>query len=100
MAQQAQIAASGPIDLKAAIRVARDFVTTVIDDEPLTNLLFEEVEVAENGDWLITFGYDRHLAENPLSRLGIEGSIAERIYRQVRVDRASGKPLALKIRSL
>lgn len=97
MAQQAQTTASGPSDLKTAIRVARDFVTEVIAEEPLTNLLFEEVEVAENGDWLITFGYDRYLTDNPLSRLGIEGSIPERVYRQVRVDRTSGEPLSLKI---
>ncbi len=88
------------IDLKGAVKVARNFfVDTFSDDEDLTNLHFEEIERADNGDWLITFGYDRE-TNNALARLGLPGNLTERVYRQVRIDGYTSEALAVKIRAV
>lgn len=89
-----------PIDLDTAIDTARAFFAeTIAKREPVNNLHFEEFERADNGDWLITFGYDRETT-NPLARLGIEGKATERVYRQVQIDARDGTPVAIKIRAL
>lgn len=86
-----------------AIKTAHKFFVETIEDfaaeGPLINLHLEEAEKADNGDWLITFGHDRKTS-NPLSRLGIPGEATERVYRQVRIDRHTGEPQAITIRSL
>ncbi len=65
----------------------------------LANLHFEEVERVDNGDWLITFGYDRK-TNNALARLGLPGNLTERVYLQVHVEGYSGEALAVKIRAV
>ncbi len=81
------------------VKVARNFfVDTFSGDEDLANLHFEEVERVDNGDWLITFGYDRK-TNNALARLGRPGNLTERVYLQVRVDGYPGEALAVKIRA-
>lgn len=94
---------SGATNLKAAIKTAREFfvetVETLAGENELLNVHFEEVERADNGDWLITFGYDRK-ASSALARLGIPDSLTERVYRQVRIDKFTGVPQAITMRNL
>jgi len=94
---------TGAVGLRDAIKAARDFFVETIeqlaDEGTLVNLHFEEVERAENGDWLITFGYDRETSSS-LARLGIPGNLTERVYRQVRIDAYTGEPQAIMIRTL
>lgn len=94
---------SGAVDLRDAIRTAREFFIEAIEqlanEGELVNFHFEEVDKADNGDWLITFGYDRKTSSS-LARLGLPGSLTERVYRQVRIDAYTGKPQAITMRNL
>lgn len=94
---------TGAVGSRDAIKTAREFFVEMVeqlaDEGVLVNFHFEEVERAENGDWLSTFGFDRETSSS-LARLGIPGNLTERAYRQVRIDAYTGEPRAITMRTL
>jgi hypothetical protein len=48
------------MDVKDAIRIAKDYVNEVFADEHVTNIGLEETEVdADTGHWIITLAFSR-----------------------------------------
>lgn len=91
---------SGNIDLKQAVRIARDFVGELYPDRR-PDLRLEEVELSADEDyWLVTYSFPEAepvLARNPLQAIVSPTTI--RSYKVVKIDRHSGEALSMKIRT-
>ena len=89
----------GQIGVRDAIDQGRHFLQAV-SDEPLANLRLEEIEYDDAEEtWLVTLGYDR-VVDNPLAPLGVLTKNSVRVYKIVTIDAFSGKPRAMRIRTL
>ncbi|MCC7206222.1 MAG: hypothetical protein IT323_02885 [Anaerolineae bacterium] len=93
------------IDVKQAVKIARDYVTGLYGDEA-ENLMLEETEMSEDGRyWLITVGFDtKQPAEvNPLVPMADRRLILPRYlraYKLVRLNAENGAVEAMKNREL
>jgi hypothetical protein len=92
------------IDVKTAIRKAREYFLDVYEGVELPNFLLEEVQVSEDDrHWLITFGFDtdREAIVNPMA-LTLYGTQPKfvREYKTVRLDRVTGSAIDMVIRPL
>jgi hypothetical protein len=92
------------IDVKQAIRTARDYVRMIYDTDefPLTNLLLEEVEPSEDGQyWYITYGFDVPTQPARAARgqasLWDGESYSTRMYKTIMVRTDDGVAEAMKI---
>ncbi len=92
------------IDVKQAVKIARDYITNLFD-QPLRELQLEEVQLSDDDKyWLITFGYDTD--RMPALEYGRSGDFTPvkpqyiRDYKIVTVDAETGKPISMKIREL
>jgi hypothetical protein len=97
------------VDLKEAVKIARDFMTDLYDGDRLSGLLLEEVELSgDEKSWLITFGFDtnRPTLEPDSTHGGLRLSSAiaypkyVREYKTIKVRAEDGKPESMKIRKL
>jgi hypothetical protein len=90
----------GGVDIKQAVRTARDFIGQLYPDQPL-DLRLEEVELSDGREyWLVTYSFTQ--AESPDPRNPLQAIISPqrtRNYKVVKVDRDSGEALAMKIRT-
>ena len=97
------------VDVKGAIKTARDYITEVYSPETLRALQLEEVELTDDGHyWLVTFGFDTDReAEtvDPVRQrvLAIQGISTPpkfvRDYKVITVRADDGKPLSMKIKN-
>ena len=92
------------IDVKEAVRLAKEFASSLLDSEKISNLGLEAVERTEDGQhWLVTLGFSRPWAaarrtESPLDQvLPFRGPQAEREYKVFKVDAESGEVLAMQV---
>jgi len=99
---------SQQIEVREAVKIARDYLKYVYDGEELANLLLEEVEFEEETNhWLITFGFDTPNPNFPDRSPSPSFSVAKerqhafvRHYKRVMLDAVTGKPQAIKIREV
>lgn len=91
------------MDVKDAIRVAKDYVNEVLTDEQVTNLGLEETEFdPASGCWSITLGFSRPWntprtrAQEVLENLGAVSSL-RRSYKVITISH-EGEVLSMKNR--
>jgi hypothetical protein len=74
------------MDVKAAVKVAKEHVLDLFAEENITNLGLEEVEF-EGGEWIVTLGFSRPWDEprNTLASLA-QANMPHRSYKIVRID--------------
>jgi hypothetical protein len=97
------------IDVKSAVKIARDYLTDFYP-EGLSNLMLEEVELSNDEQyWLITFGFDTdRLAAEPLADVLTKVRPAAdylrpkyvRDYKIIKLRAEDGKPVSMKIREV
>jgi len=76
------------MDVKAAVKLAKEHVLDLFADENITNLGLEEVELTQDEqEWVVTLGFSRPWDEprNTLASLA-ESNIPRRSYKTVRID--------------
>lgn len=76
------------IDVKTAVRAAIDYVREFEEFIPPREVRFEETELDDYGNWLITLSF----LENPLT--------GHRSYKIFRIDRETGTVVSMKVRPL
>ena len=80
------------MDVKQAVKTAKDWVSEVLGEEGISNVGLEEVKFDEMKDsWLITIGFSRpwNANKNAMALLGGIPSIA-RSYRVIAVKNSEG----------
>lgn len=93
------------IDVKEAVRLAKEFASSLLDTERISNLGLEAVEKTEDGQhWLVTLGFSRPWAsavqkpESPLDQvLPFRGPQPDREYKVFKVDAESGDVVAMQV---
>jgi hypothetical protein len=89
------------IDVKTAVRSAIGQVTELFGADQLTDLRLEEVERSEDDRyWLVTVGfYPRRQSDEMLSPMLRRASLADRVYKRLKIDAASGEVASMTIRT-
>ena len=92
------------IDVKEAVRLAKEFAASLLEPEKISNLGLEAVERTEDGHhWLVTLGFSRPWAtarrsESPLDQvLPFRGPQPDREYKVFKVDAESGDVVAMQV---
>jgi hypothetical protein len=84
------------VEIKDAVKAAKDFAGTVFPEADLPGLRLEEVEFEEaRGEWIITLSW---ADPTPGNRAIIAALGSTRIYKLFIVDAGSGRVRAMKIR--
>jgi hypothetical protein len=86
------------MDIKGAVRIAKEFVQELFADEGISNLSLEEIEHIKN-HWNVTIGFDRPISGSPNALTQMTGQISIRQYRVVSL-RESGEVVSAKIREV
>lgn len=76
------------VSIRDASLTAVSAIEALFDGQGIANVLFEEVDNDDAGNWLITVGFDRRI-ERPTIRLGeaLAGRYTtERKYKVVKID--------------
>lgn len=86
------------LDMKTAARVAVQHIHEMYEDLNISNVLLEEVERGDSGDWMVTVGFDRPRSRrNILEGIGAD-LLLERVYKVVRIDSETGEPTSMTMR--
>ncbi len=98
------------IDVKEAVKIARDFATELYQDEEVSNIGLEEVNFDETTQqWAVTIGFDTNRKKvsrpnKPLSIIGnLNNEISEepiRAYKVIRLDAEKGEFKGMKMRQV
>jgi len=97
--QIAKALKSQKIEAKQAIEIALGTFSEFYPQFTGANVMLEEIEESEDGKWwLITLGYDAKRALSPHHRMF--QSETYRAYKTFKIDKASGKVAAMKIKSV
>jgi len=92
------------MDLKNAVRTAKNFILEIFEDEEIEEVGLEEVEYDEQSDtWHVTIGFRRPWSRNgkavgPLS--GMFPTVQERWYKILAIRGHDGALLSVKDRIL
>lgn len=89
------------MEVQEAIRLAKDYVTNVFQDEDPTNVGLEEVEFDETDQiWNVTIGFSRpwNSTKSLLANISGEAPPKKRAYKVVRIRDNDGKMVAIKRR--
>ena len=90
------------MDAKQVVRLAKEHIRTLLDEEEITDLGLEEVEFdREERIWLVTLGFSRpwDYPRNSLSAT-ISAPNARRSYKIVEIDDGTATVLGVRIRQL
>jgi hypothetical protein len=90
------------IDVKQAIKTARDYVADLYLPEGAVDLMLEEVRLGDDNDWRITIGFT--IAESKVGRENVFAAMEMRTrnvvrkYKEVRIDPNTGQVKAMLVR--
>jgi hypothetical protein len=87
------------MDVRQAVRVAKDYIVDLLGDEGITNLGLEEIEHDDRaGVWRVTLGFSRpwNTVRNAITVLGGDAA-TKRAYRVVSV-KDDGRVISVKRR--
>lgn len=92
------------MDVKAAVRTAKDYINTMYADEQISSVGLEEVKF-EGGlpdTWDVTIGFFRSFAGEPLTQLAaaLQRDPRRRTYKIVRINDADGRVVAMLHRAV
>ena len=86
------------MDVKEAVRKARDYLADIFFDEQIVNVGLEEIEFEEATDtWKVTIGFSRPWDRTIQSALS--GPIS-RSYKVLRIDDKDGRVISVTHRAL
>ena len=92
------------MDVKDAVRTAKDYITAIYKDERVTGVGLEEVrfEAGLPDTWDVTIGFFRSFAGEPLTQLAaaLESDPGRRVYKIVRIDDRDGKVMSVTHRAI
>ena len=89
------------MDVKDAVRAARDFVALMYHDEEITDIGLEEVEFDECSEhWRVTIGFSRPWDKTKSVPIRIADVQRPRFYKVVRISDSDGEIISLKDRIL
>lgn len=88
------------MNVKEAVKRAKDYVSDLMAEEGLANLGLEEVERDDsNGEWRVTVGFSRPWNSERSALTALAGEAPpKRAYRVVRLRDADGEVLSLERR--
>lgn len=92
------------LSLKEAVRLAISEVSEIFADQGISNIMLEEVEMADEKVWNITVGFDRPAdaqdfsGQHPLSQGIMALARKGRKYKVVKIDKESGEVFSIKDR--
>jgi len=88
------------MDVKEAVRTAKEYIADLFANEGVSNLGLEEVEFDDGKrTWQVTIGFSRPWDRPSAAFTAImQGSSLPRSYKVVRIDDASGHVLSVKAR--
>jgi len=86
------------MDMKEAVKVAKDYIQQLLVDEKISDLGLEEIEQnPRSGTWNITLGFSRPWdSRNNIALLG--GAAPRRTYWTLQVRESDGEVLSVRIR--
>lgn len=90
------------MDVKQAVREAKNYVSDLLDDEGIQDLGLEEIEFDESDQtWNVTLGFSRrwNYVRNALTPIAGERAL-RRSYRLVKVRDSDGQVTSVKMREL
>ncbi|HWX40424.1 MAG TPA: hypothetical protein VN345_04670 [Blastocatellia bacterium] len=91
------------VDVKQAVKAAREYLSQLYDTGPLRDIFLEEVELSyDEKHWYVTIGFSRPIApKDPIlsSIDALSRQSFERVYKLFEVDSATGQVRAMKIRA-
>ena len=88
------------IDVKDAVKRARDYLAALYAGEALHDVYLEEVERGEDGFWYVTLGFARPLPpENPIISALALPRLSERQYKIFKIDADTGEIRAMRMRT-
>ena len=86
------------MDVKEAVRTAKEHVVEIFSDEPIQNVGLEEVEFDESNQvWVVTVGFSRSW-DRSRDLFRALGEHAVRTFKIVRVKDENGRVLSVKHR--
>ena len=89
------------MDVKEAVRTAKEYVADLFQDENITNVSLEEVVFEEvSAIWKITIGFSRPWAMSGPLLNAVANARAWRAYKVLSINDASGEVKALRDRIL
>ena len=75
------------MNVKEAVKLAKEHVLDLFADENITNLGLEEVERDEQGYWIVTLGFSRPWDERCSALASLtQANLPHRSYKIVRID--------------
>lgn len=83
---------------KEAVKIAYKYFRDAFINENIHNLALEEIEMSDDGFWLITLGFDPEKKRTPMDILPRYDT--ERKYKVLKINNDTGKVSSLKIRNL
>ncbi|WP_081413113.1 hypothetical protein [Chitinilyticum aquatile] len=89
------------MDVKQAVKIAKDYVLELFSDEELVNVGLEEVELVQPDDeWVVTIGFSRpwDAPSNTLAAIASGGP--RRAFKVVTISNSSHNVLSVKDRIL
>lgn len=93
------------MEVKEAVRVAKEYVNDIFSEETISDLGLEEVDFDDaSHEWRITLGFSRPWSGKSVQREGEFESmftprLAGRAYKVVQIDDKQGRVVSLKNRS-
>lgn len=91
------------LDVKAAVKIASEYLAGIYEGIELHDVLLEEVELSKNGlNWLVTIGFSRPVPPRTVPTIlqSLGGPQYKREYKVMCVDRTTSEVQSMKIRTL
>lgn len=86
------------MDVKSAVKIAKEYITELLKDEGMSDLGLEAVEYDEGHDlWRVTLGFSRpwNSIKGPLANIA-GNPPAKRAYRVIEIRGGTGQVVAMK----
>lgn len=84
------------MDIKEAVKTAKQYVADLFDDEGISYIGLEEIKFETNShEWLVTVGFERRWDRTPRPISTMLEPTRKRTYKLVRMNDKTGEILAL-----
>ena len=90
------------MEVKAAVKIAKEHLIDLFADEDISNLGLEEVEFDDNAqEWIVTLGFSRPWDEprNTMASLA-QSVLSQRSYKTLRISDSADRVISVKNRDV
>ncbi len=89
------------MDVKEAVRTAKDYLTDLYADEGIVNVGLEEVRYDDDDKWYVTIGFSRPWDQRvPMTVRSHQAGLVERSYKELCIDDGTEEVESLTTRIL